>query len=313
MVSSVNRAAGRKTQPLTVQTGERFSKTKLILNIALTVATVGAFAAATYYAGYAKQQAHSADITAKQAIAANAIAHQNAVQDLRAYVSVGTPQGESVDVLRGASPKPTIRIHFVNTGRTPARHFSVLLWGSAWALAGGGKAQGVDAYPNLTWPTIELRKRFRIVNCPEMNDPRTFAGGVLGPYFFRHCERISPGLGGQDLTLGSQAQRTEDLSYEWTPTSKMFFSTTTYLISDIYGVFEYCDVFGQHHCDSFEYQYKSEERGFVSSTYQFKHVCPVSSPPKDPVPEPTRLMGKKYQWTEMPRCEQPTEKEYSEQ
>ena len=53
---AVNRTAGRKTQPLTVQTGERFSKTKLILNIVLTVATVGTFAAAIVYAYFARQQ-----------------------------------------------------------------------------------------------------------------------------------------------------------------------------------------------------------------------------------------------------------------
>jgi hypothetical protein len=150
MVNSVNSAAGRKTQPLTVRTGgrnarhsdgacrhsgERFSKTKLLLNFVLAIATVGAFVAATVYAYFASQQVTEMKNAVKEqsgatnaAIEANLIAHQNAVQDLRAYVSVGTPQGESIDVLRDASPKPTIRIHFTNTGRTPARHFSFLLW-----------------------------------------------------------------------------------------------------------------------------------------------------------------------------------------
>jgi hypothetical protein len=168
--SSVNNAAGRKTQPLTVQTGgrnaahsdhgqrqsgEAFPRLKLFLNFILTVATVGAFAAATYYACYAKRQAHSADITARQAVVANAVAHNNAVQDLRAYVSVGTTQGESIEMLHEASPKPTIRIHFVNTGRTPARHFSFLLWSN---LKQGNWLNFRNAYVAYGWQIGSVAK-----------------------------------------------------------------------------------------------------------------------------------------------------------
>ena len=170
MASTVNRAAGRKTQPLTVQTGEKFAKTKLVFNFVLTVSTFCAFAAAAVYAYLAFQQVTEMKNAVKEqsgatnaAIEANSIAHQNAVQDLRAYVSVGTPQGESAEMLRDASPKPTIRIHFVNTGRTPARHFSFLLWSN---LKQSNWVGYHDAYAAPGWENMKPRKRFQIVNCP---------------------------------------------------------------------------------------------------------------------------------------------------
>jgi hypothetical protein len=314
MASSVNSAAGRETQPLSVQTSgrngdrdhrqsdEAFPILKLILNIVLTVATVGAFAAAAIYASYAKQQAHSADITAREAIVANAMAHNNVVQDLRAYVSVGAPQGEPAQMLRGPSPKPSIRIHFVNTGRTPARHFSFLLWSD---LKQGNWIGYRQAYAAYGWEKMKPRRRFQIVNCPYTQT--------------EICKQIYHGLGGQDATLGgSQAQLTEDLPDEWTPPTNAFLATTNrYFV--VYGVFEYCDIFGQHHCDSFQYIYAQDRDRLINVPATFAAegreppMCPDSSLLTDPIPEPMVLEGKKYQWTEMPRCEQQTEKEYGEQ
>ena len=132
------------------------------------------------------------------------------------------------------------------------------------------------------------------------------------------CKRTYLGLGGQDATLGSQAQRTEDLPDEWTPPTNAFLASTdkAFIIS---GLFEYCDIFGQHHCDSFHYMYAKDKDRLVNvpadslAEGREPPMCPDSFLLNDPIPQPDVFMGKKYQWTEMPRCEQPTEKEYSEQ
>ena len=125
-------------------------------------------------------------------------------------------------------------------------------------------------------------------------------------------------MGGQDATLGSQAQRTEDLPDEWTPPTNAFLASTDkrFIIS---GLFEYCDIFGQHHCDSFHYMYAKDKDRLVNVPADSlaegiePPMCPDSSLLNDPIPQPDVFMGKKYQWTEMPRCEQATENEYSEQ
>jgi hypothetical protein len=127
-------------------------------------------------------------------------------------------------------------------------------------------------------------------------------------------------LGAQDATLGSQAPRTEELPDEWTPPTNAFLETNSRTFV-AYGVFEYCDIFGQYHCDSFQYKYAQDKHRMID--IPVLDVAEGPGPPvmcsnrplTNPTPQPDviMIMGKKYQWKEMPPCEQPTEKEYSEQ
>jgi len=177
------RQANRETQPLHVDVNNRDSahsnnkcsqpaeyrpKLKLWLNILLTFGTLGAFAAAAVYASYAKQQVAQAE--SREWI------------ELRAYVSVGASQGQGIRLINAGSPqaKATIQIRFTNAGRTPARHFSVLVWSNL-------KSQG---------PQIEFRTRWK-------------GFGTL----------LNPGLEHQDATLGSEASYTDIVQDEWVPTS----------------------------------------------------------------------------------------------
>src|ERR1700687_2941510 len=87
--------------------------------ITLVITTVG-LCGVLYYAYWAKVQAvangnaaTAAKDAALAAIRQNAIAHENAMLDLRAYVSPGQPNGDPIEMPLDKHGKPiSIMIHF---------------------------------------------------------------------------------------------------------------------------------------------------------------------------------------------------------
>jgi hypothetical protein len=241
----------------------RFEWPKIVLEI-VTVLLVA------YYACQAERQATAAHDTANAAITANAIAHENAVSDLRAYVSVG-----QINAVQKKNAITSGRVQFVNAGRTPARHFSALMWSSV-------KTQG---------PSMRFLSRFK-----------DFATGMISG---------GGGIGGMEGTLGSGVSVVKELRKEWLPSPTLVHQlkdSKTNSILIIYGMFEYCDVFGNHRCDSFSYEYNVADNSWSPFG---RPPCP-SDDLVDPPPMAI-LMGKPEHLREISRCEQPTEKPYNEQ
>jgi hypothetical protein len=117
----------------------------------------------------------------------------------------------------------------------------------------------------------------------------------------------------QDETLGSDDTYPEIVADEWTPTNVFLHNLQKTKPEGefiLWGIFEYCDIFGRHHCDDFSYRYTPTTGRWQSQTPLL--MCSQALR-KDKPPKPAIIMGKSYPWTELPRCEQYNEKEFSEQ
>ena len=109
--------------------GYNYPKLTLTAHWLTTIFTGLAFLAAAYYACQAERQAHSADITAQQAIEANRLAQDNVRVQLRAYVDPGSSKGSPMELIQDKKGKVVnILLNFPNAGSTPARHFAVRSW-----------------------------------------------------------------------------------------------------------------------------------------------------------------------------------------
>jgi hypothetical protein len=121
--SSDNDSSGNKQQN---EAEESYWKWQNRFQCLLVLFTGGAFAAAAIYAGIASHQLKQMRHTVTEAIRANAIAHQNAVEDLRAYVSVGGGPDHQLAAIV-CDPKAhrvVVKTYFFNGGRTPAHNFA---------------------------------------------------------------------------------------------------------------------------------------------------------------------------------------------
>ena len=239
---------------------EHYWKWQNRIQALLTLFTFCAFVAAGVYARYAKEQVEDA--------------RQREAIELRAYVSVGTPQGQTVELIQPFGGKATIKVHFINSGKTPARHFSIRTWSSL--------------------------KSFQ------------------GPPFFRSRWRgwgqlTNPGLEGQDATLGSESPYVETVKEEFTPTPDYLIKLKEAAVKNdpngphfmLFGIFEYCDVFGRHHCDDFSYRYLADTDRWESSPAM--PLCNMFTMLKEKPPEPVTFEGVVRPWKELPHCEQPDE------
>lgn len=209
-------------------------------------AAIAAFAAASYYACQAKQQV-------VEAVNANMLAHENAIEDLRAYVNTGGgPNHKLAEMIYDASGSRVINIaiYFFNGGKTPAHNFIA-------SFATGGLSSSTGKF-----------------NSPEISRFVIIDGQFGGMYF-----------GGGGVDIPSQSTYVEYISPKQLPTSQELSEIRKGKEFSIFGAYAYCDEFGEYRCRSMALNYDSRLSDFVPGPFMDmrcfdKPVCPPPEPAK---------------------------------
>jgi hypothetical protein len=272
----------------------RFELPKFLLEIV----TIGLIA---YYAGQAWRQANeahqaavAANKTAQAAEKSNSIAHENAVKDLRAYVSVGGPSDHkmaeiSIDPKTGVS----ISVYFFNGGRTPAHHFMATIW-----------AHVRHAHDHARTKTIaDLKKEGQHIQRFEYldNGERSSSGGLNIAANSSNIEsaqsdksNLTPEVVTNIQNVGGQVIQPIQGPTQW-PSS-----------ITVFGTFEYCDEFGGYHCNELDLIYDASTKKFVPGSQFMDFDCNLG--PITEAPYRTRNVSVQI----LSRCEQPGEQEQAQ-
>ena len=147
----------------------------------------------------------------------------------RPYVSFGSRDGNLIQIREGSDGEPFLALYFYNAGKTPARRFLV------------------DAFSNARIPIVRHDRHLARFAESNPGDP-TFSGlvtvrgdgDIAAESTFIHYldKQYSPdrkeweGLGHGQTVLEGNPGHLEAYPFQ------------------VFGTFEYCDVFGGYHCDS---------------------------------------------------------------
>lgn len=216
--------------------------------ILLEMVTIGLIA---YYAAQARRQANEAHVaavaattTANAAESLNSIGHENAVKELRAYISVGAPGQKMAEIhVVPRTGVVSIPVLFFNGGRTPAHHF----------LA-----------------TIETQRGgyhdVRPAEITEIDNIKRDAPHIERFIYLTHVTR--PNYGGLDVAANSTVTvfaRSDITAQDLKPDNGPVVNWGP--IVRVLGTFEYCDEFGGYHCNEIDLTYDKSAQTFASGWY----------------------------------------------
>jgi hypothetical protein len=266
IISATSNLAGKREDCLDRDYRLRFDWTKLVIEILTLLAVI-------YYANKARETANAANT-------ANELAHDNAVMDLRAYVDPKSAGGSAATEITfdEKTIPPTLTLHFINDGKTPARHFAV----------------GTVNPWEFREPTFRTRYQ-EVGTSPELRRYQ----GIVAIRGLATNDATIPSGGTLDWELPTDAANVANYLTHFRAKKKLF---PPFLI--VNGFSEYCDVFGTYRCDAFSYQFvPTPSPHFVNQSQG--HKC-------YPRPEPLSYADKYSKdiiYTALPRCEQPSELE----
>jgi hypothetical protein len=186
----------------------------------------------------------AATTTANAAETSISITHENAVKELRAYISVGAPGQKLANIsLEPKTGAMSIPVYFFNGGHTPAHHFMATI-----ETARGGYH---DVQP------AEIR---------EIDNIKRGAPHIERFMYLTHGTRLNSGgldvAANSTVTVYARSDITaQDLKenkgpvVDWGPVVRLV------------GTFEYCDEFGGYHCNEIDLAYDKLNKTFVRDRY----------------------------------------------
>jgi hypothetical protein len=253
------------------------------LKFLLEIATVGLVG---FYAYQAWWQAYDAGITATAM-------HDNAVKDLRAYISVGGPPDRKMAEI-DIDPKNavTVPVYFFNGGRTPAHHFLATIRTHVVHAHDQGSLLTVINDIKRDGPHIE---RFEYLD----NGERFNSGGPDIPANSQDVVNAQIDMTPQDLTdiLNGGGKIVVPAQG---PRQYPFLSIR------LLGTFEYCDEFGGYHCNELDLKYDKGTKTFAANPQYMDVDCRIG--PISHMPYRTRNVAVKI----LRRCEQPDEQDQAQ-
>jgi hypothetical protein len=215
----------------------------------------------------------------------------------RAYVFLGAENGKAVEFRDVPnSDVPLIVLHFFNSGSSVARHFAVHAYG---------------LFPGATLPMNTMhRHRYRIPASTVLHSPNVIVGDTIFT--------VEGGLGYKSDTvagglwdIGAKTAKDEIISDSRSRISRSLLDDPATHFS-IVGDFEYCDIFGQFHCQGFIFKYIPPPVDDFIQT--IGHDCFVEElKPQDVKFPNVGINGLPSAATELAACEQPNEREYTDQ
>ncbi len=219
----------------------------------------------------AAHRAMQANLIAKQALTRSETTWRTTE---RAYVTIGSKTGKLAELGNPTiGDKPIIILYFFNAGQSTARHFLIHMTTSVWP-------EGA---------VFEHRHRFK---------------GPDNQVFSFAMSRVA------EVDIAGQTEHREYVSEDWLlwTKSKLASSKLPEPRFALWGDFEYCDIFGQYHCETFGLWYEPPPVGDFTTMFFKGQPCAIE--------KPDSLMLKGMKWpvaklTEIEACEQPDEAEHN--
>jgi hypothetical protein len=229
----------------------------------------------------------------------NNIATQDFTVSQRAYVSLGGEPEKLADFQDvPGRDKPIVVLHFFNSGSSVARHFAVTASTSSRTIE-------MDHTPSVH------RHRFRI---PDSDNAKQvvitteglaivgLSGQMRDPSPFFNLKRGKPPKK-EDSDVPAKASRRWSITdSRWLLSRTQLQDTKEYFT--IFGEFEYCDIFGDHHCAKIVASY------FPPPVDDFIQSAPPSCFIETINPRDIGLPDGAF---EIDPCEQPNESDYQRQ
>jgi hypothetical protein len=226
----------------------------------------------------------------------------------RSYISLGDEAGKLAEFrdVKG-SDKPIVVLHFFNSGGSVARHFNASIYASSVSLGNVGLQHPQPMQPHrhrFRLPVSDVLPRGAIVTTEG-----TIVTNVFGP---------TPDPAAFTKQFGWMASQPKGkienadippkaLKLDYLTETKWLVSRATLTDPDegytIQGDFEYCDIFGQYHCQKLAAHYLPPPiDAFIQST---KSTCLIEKVALSDIHLPDGTV-------EIAACEQSNEQEYVE-